>query len=98
MAVSRYRRVRKLKGGTIVGTSRISSILRRAAQQGRLSCLTYVVVENERLDHLAGKHLGNGQLWWVIAACSGVGWWLQVPPGTRLKIPTDLGEVMSYVG
>ena len=98
MAVSRYRRVRKLKGGQLVGTSRISSIHKRAADSGRLSCLTYVAVENERLDHLAGKYLGNGQLWWVIAACSGVGWWFQVPPGTRLKIPSDLNQVMSYVG
>jgi hypothetical protein len=98
MSVSRYRRTRRLDGGEKLGTSRVSAILFEAARAGRIPCVTYVLKENQRLDHLAGKHLGNGQLWWVIAACSGIGWALQAPPGTRIKIPTDIEKVMVYIG
>lgn len=98
MSVSRYRRTRRLDGGKKLGTSRLSAVLRRAAKQGKIPCRTHVLTENERLDHLAGRFLGSGQLWWVIAACSGIGWGLQAPPGTRLKIPIDLEKVMVYIG
>ena len=98
MAVSRYRRTRRLRGGKSLGTSRLTGILHRAAKQGKIPCRTHVLKEDERLDHLAGKYLGSAQLWWVIAACSGIGWGLQAPPGTRLKIPTDLEKVMVYIG
>jgi hypothetical protein len=33
----------------------------------------------------------------VLAATSNIGWGLQVPPGTRLLIPIDIGRVMELV-
>ena len=98
MSVSRYRRTRRLDGGKKLGTSRLTGILHRAAKEGKIPCTTHVLKENERLDHLAGKYLGNATLWWVIAACSGIGWGLQAPPGTRIKIPSDIESVMRYIG
>lgn len=98
MAVSRYRRTSRLAGGTKLGTNRTPAILHRAAKSGKLPCRTYVTKEAERLDILAGKFLGSAQLWWVIAACSGIGWFLQVPPGTRIKIPRDVQKVMQFIG
>ena len=98
MAVSRYRRTSRLAGGTKLGTNRTPAILYRAAKTGSLPCVVYVTKEDERLDVLAGKHLGSAQLWWVIAACSGIGWFLQVPPGTRIRIPRDIQKVMQYIG
>ena len=98
MAVSRYRRTSRLAGGTKLGTNRTPAILYRAAKTGSLPCTTYVTKEDERLDVLAGKHLGSAQLWWVIAACSGIGRFLQVPPGTRIRIPRDIQKVMQYIG
>ncbi len=98
MAVSRYRRTSRLAGGTKLGTNRTPAILYRAAKTGSLPCTIYVTKEDERLDVLAGKHLGSAQLWWVIAACSGIGWFLQVPPGTRIRIPRDIQKVMQYIG
>ena len=94
----RYRRTTRLNGGKMLGTSRLSGILYSAAKSGKIPCRTIVLAEGARLDHLAGRYLGNGQLWWVIAACSGVGWGLQAPPGTRIKIPLDLEKVMAYIG
>ena len=57
-----------------------------------------LATEGDRLDHLAGKFYGSGTLWWIIAAASGVGWGLQVPPGTLLAIPTRLGQINALVG
>jgi hypothetical protein len=36
-------------------------------------------------------------LWWVIAAASGIGWGMQVPPGVILKIPTEPGDVITLL-
>ena len=98
MGYSRYDRSARIKGGQLLGTSDTSLRIRRATVTGHLSTKTHVCKENERLDILAGRFLGSSQYWWVIAACSGVGWALQVPPGTRLKIPTDIGQVESLIG
>jgi hypothetical protein len=53
--------------------------------------------EAERFDILAGKIYGDSSLWWIIAAASDVGWGLQVPPGTRIKIP-KLADVQKFIG
>lgn len=97
MVLRRYDSVGKVRGGQLYGTTRSHVRLRRAAESGRISVREHVVKESERLDTLAGEQYGNGRLWWVIAAASGVGWGLQVPPGTRLLIPLDLGQVGEYV-
>jgi len=55
-----------------------------------------VLNEGERLDTIAGRVYGNARLWWIIAAASGIGWPLQVPPGTQLLIPTDLKQTAQY--
>ena len=53
--------------------------------------------EGERLDTLANRFLGDGRLWWAIAACSQIGWGLQVPPGTIIKIPVNLSQVFGVI-
>ena len=58
---------------------------------------TYVTKENERLDKIAARLLGDSKMWWAIAACSGVGWNLQVPPGITLKIPR-LSDIKGITG
>ena len=54
-----------------------------------------VVEGAKRLDHYAQQYYGDGLNWWIIAAASGIGWWLQVTPGTRLRIPTDITFITS---
>jgi len=34
--------------------------------------------ENTRLDHLAYEHYNESLNWWIIAAASGIGWWLNL--------------------
>ena len=57
-----------------------------------------VTKEDDRLDHLAAKHLGDPKLWWVLAATSGIGWGLQVPPGIAIKVPNSISEIKRMVG
>jgi len=71
--------------------------IQKAVRRNNVITKPIILKEGERLDHLAGKVYGNGQLWWVIAAASGIGWGLQVPPGTRILVPTDLSGIAMLV-
>ena len=99
MALSRYSFIKKMqvKGRTIVGTNRLGANIFNAVENNQLEYVTYVLSENERLDVIAGKFYNNSAYWWVIAAASGIGWALQLPPGTFLKIPTNLDNVFRII-
>jgi hypothetical protein len=96
--IKRYRRCPLVKGGRKLGTSRAAYVLRRAVELDRIQYQLYTLKEGERLDSIAGRFFGNGDLWWIIAAASGIGWGLQVPPGTRLVIPSNIAQVEALVG
>jgi nucleoid-associated protein YgaU len=98
MAIRRYARAPLLEGGKKIGTSRAGITLYTAAKNGSLKVERRTIREGERLDVIAGQTYGDSGLWWVIAAASGIGWNLQVPPGVVLTIPIDLGQVALYVG
>lgn len=93
----RYANTPKIAAGKQYGTATAHNNIRRAVQQGRIGTREYVLKEGERLDTLAGRTYGNARLWWIIAAASGIGWGLQVPPGTQILIPLDLKQVSAYV-
>lgn len=97
MAVSRYRRTDILDFGRQYGTGRAHEVIRAAIKAGTLSYQTVTLKEAQRLDHLAGVHYGNGRYGWVIAAASDIGWMLQVPAGTHIRIP-DFAQVVRLVG
>jgi hypothetical protein len=75
------------------GSSRAIRIVRQLIKSGKLPFREMSLRESERLDILAGQEYGNTRLWWVIAAASDIGWGLQCPPGTYLRIPKDLGII-----
>ena len=97
-AVRRYRRAPKLKRGQYYGTFTPGYYIYKAVQGGKISCETYTTKQAERLDVIAGEHYGDGTLWWIIAAASGIGWNLQVPPGTYIRIPKKLSDVNKLIG
>jgi nucleoid-associated protein YgaU len=97
MALSRYRGDLQIRGGKILQTNEGVQRLRQALQAGRLLTQQRVLQEGERLDIIAGQLYGDGRLWWIIAATSGIGWPLQVPPGTLLTIPLSLEQVARLV-
>ena len=49
----------------------------------------------ERLDKLAKIFYEDASLWWIIAAASGIGWAMQCPAGTVIKIPKNLDVALS---
>jgi len=98
MPLRRYQRDKFLRGGRLRGTATTMRLLRVMVIEGRIKTTVHVLKENERLDHLAAKFLGDSRDWWILAATSGIGWGLQVPPGTRILIPRNLEQVRQVVG
>ena len=97
MTLNRYDNDPSIQGGKLLGTNRALANLRAAVLDGRVSTVEKVLSSAERLDILAGRYYGDGRLWWIIAAASGIGWWLQCPAGTRILIPTDLASVEAVI-
>ena len=97
MSFSRYSSDNLANGGKILATNQAISRVRDAVKSGTIRTTVQVMQEGERIDSIAGRYYGDGRLWWVIAAASNIGWWMQVPPGTRLVIPADINEVLGVV-
>lgn len=97
MVISRYARTKVLNFGKQYGTSFAITTIRQNIANGNIPTDEITLSEGERLDVLAGKIYGDGRLYWVLSAASNVGWTLQVPPGTRLLVPS-LEAVVRFVG
>jgi hypothetical protein len=93
MPTSRYSRTPIIGSPGRLATSDYVSTIRSAVSSGAVAHTESVLLEGQRLDHLAAKQYGDARYWWVIAAASGIGWALQAPPGTRLLIPISLEQV-----
>ena len=93
----RYNRTMMVKGGRQFGTAKGSTALYYAVKHGAITCTRKVTKEGDRLDIIAGELWGDATLWWVIAACSGIGWGPQIPPAVVLQIPVDINSVLLYV-
>jgi len=100
MALGRYSftaRRKNNQGKSIVSNSKASYVIYNAVESGRISYSVRIMESGERLDTLAGVTYGDSSLWWIIAAASGIGWGLQVPPGTVLRIPDNSSEVAGLL-
>jgi hypothetical protein len=96
--MKRYGRLKTINGDTRFETSYAIPIIRENIANGNIRVLgTSVLQEKQRLDTIAGQVYGDGGLWWIIAAASGIGWMCQTPPGTLITIP-DLQDVFRYLG
>jgi hypothetical protein len=79
------------------GTSLTIVRIRAAIKAGSLQYREITLRGVQRLDTIAGEEYGDGRYWWIIAAASEIGWGLQAPPGTLLKIPVLL-DALAYIG
>lgn len=70
----------------------------RAVSNGLIPADIKMTENGKRLDHYAYEAYGDSSLWWVIAAASNIGWWLQVPPGIRLYIPKNIDDIINLKG
>lgn len=96
MTFSRYSRSPVLDLGGQFGTSNAIVVIRQAIKDGTIKTREIVVRGAERLDTLAGSIYGDSRYWWILASASDIGWGLQVPPGTIIRIP-DLGDIAQLV-
>ena len=97
MPISRYRNDGTVLGGQIKASARAIVRIRKAVRNGDIRFRVITLTENTRLDQLAGNFYGDGRLWWILAAVTGIGWAWQLPPGTQIKVPTDLGEIVNLI-
>jgi hypothetical protein len=97
MTLSRYSRTPILDFGQQYGTCRARVAIQSAIANGTLTTRQMIVRGSERLDTIAGEVYGDARYWWIVAACSNIGWGLQVPPGTILQIAA-LADVAALVG
>ena len=97
MAISRYQKDTIISSPQRLSTAEAVQRIRQGVSNGTIRTQEISLVEGQRLDQLAGQYYGDGQLWWVIAAASGIGWWLQTPPGTRVLIPVDIDAALRLV-
>lgn len=96
MATSRYAFTKRLNG-KLIATTDITSQIFFSAQSNQIGYNFATLRQGERIDHLAAKQYGDATLWWVIAAASGVGWSAQCPPGTVLRVPSDLNQIFNLL-
>ena len=96
--MKRYGRLHKVSNGKLLGTSILVPAIRTLIREGRLRFDVKVIAQGERLDQVAANAYGDGKLWWIIAAASEVGWGMQLPPGTYIRIPKDLSVIEDFLG
>lgn len=97
MATSRYGTDPRINLGQQLGTPDSMLLLKRAMKEGRVPVVSsFTLTGNDRLDSLAGTVYGDAKYWWVLAVASGIGWGLQVPPGTVINV-VDLSSALLYV-
>lgn len=96
MATSRYTFVKRLDGDRLATTD-ITTRIYFACQNSLIEFNEIELKEIQRLDHIAAKSYDDGSLWWIISAASGIGWSLQCPAGTVLRIPTDLTQIYNLL-
>lgn len=97
MALRRYNRTDTIGINRQYGTSFAIQSIREGIRNGTIRFEQDILRENQRLDSIAGEVYGDATLFWAIAAASDIGWALQAPPGTLLKIPeiADLEDILG---
>jgi hypothetical protein len=81
----------------IQSTESINTI-RSGIESGDIQIIRVLTLtETDRVEHIAGALYGDSRYWWIIAAASEIGWALQAPPGTIIKVP-DLNDVQRLLG
>lgn len=96
MARSRYFRNATLDGNQY-GSFKLdqTNAIKEVDTFNGISTFEYTVKIGDRLDHLAAKHLSDDQYYWVIALINGIVFPLSIQPGDKLRIPTDIDEVLD---
>tara|TARA_B100000683_G_C12199389_1_gene435988 strand:+ start:303 stop:593 length:291 start_codon:yes stop_codon:yes gene_type:complete len=91
----RYTYAPPINSGEGKSNPRISSKIYKGVISGAIPFRAQRLKQAQRLDHLAAEFYGSASYWWIIAAASGIGWNMQVPAGTIIRIPRNLGQILT---
>lgn len=94
--MGRYANTQRLNFGNQYGTSYTISKIREGIKNGSIRFEQISLQEGQRIDTLAGQYYGDSNLGWIIAAASDVGFILQAPAGTLIRIP-NISDVNGVV-
>ncbi len=97
MGFSRYTFTPTIMGRTRLATSKVSTRIFNGVINGTIPYTSQILKEGQRLDHIAANAYGSADMWWIIAAASGIGWGLQCPAGTVLRIPKNAGQILDFI-
>lgn len=98
MATSRYVKSDILNNRkNFFGTAKLARQIFVACESGVIKCEVVILSEGQRLGHIAGVKYGDASLWWIIAAASGIGWGLQIPAGTIVRVPKNPNVVYEFI-
>lgn len=75
----------------------LSRKIRVGIENENISYTIKEIKDSQRLDVIAGIQYGDSSLWWIIAAANGIGFAMQVKPGTQLIVPTNLEQIYQLV-
>ena len=95
MAKSRYANTRIIK--TRDG-KRIHSLHQTAkfVDTSKMSFIPITVSENTRLDTLAGKYLGNGRYWYILAYINNLFYPWNIKKGSIILVPQNVQDILDY--
>ena len=96
MSQSRYV-YNRIINNSFLSTRNASAAILQAVANGQISVNAQVLKEGTRLDQIAANVYGDSGYWWVIAAASGIGWGLQVPGGTIIRVPANIDSVFTVI-
>ena len=94
--ISRYSYTPIIEGKSLTNSDCVR-IIQDGIKLGEIDVDVFSLAGEQRLDVLSGQFYGTSEFWWVIAASSGIGWGLQVPPGTLLRVPKDISRVLALL-
>ena len=94
--ISRYSYTPIVEGKS-VSNSDCVRIIQNGMRLGEIDVDVFTLSGHQRLDVLSGQFYGTSEFWWVIAAASGIGWGLQVPAGTLLRVPKDISKILALL-
>jgi len=96
MATSRYF-FQPIVGNKFFTTPDLSTRIYKAVDVGLVPSSVQQISSGKRLDVIAYEAYGDASLWWIIAAASGIGWPMQLSPGTYIRVPTDLNGIYELM-
>lgn len=62
-----------------------------------VATIDHVYSRGERFDHLASRYFDEEEYWWVIALVNKITYPFGLAPGTVLKIPVSVSDVVDKI-